>query len=81
MINYDFPNCTEDYVHRIGRTGRVDKQGNAYTFFTTSNGSKAKDLLKIMEEANQPIPPQLREFAHMSSMGGSGRFRGGGAYL
>jgi len=77
VINYDFPSCTEDHVHRIGRTGRVDKQGNAYTFFTSANGSKAKELVKIMEEAHQPVPPQLREVSQMSSMMGHGRQRGG----
>lgn len=32
VINYDLPNTFEDYIHRIGRTGRVDKLGNALTF-------------------------------------------------
>jgi len=34
VINYDLPNCFEDYVHRIGRTGRADKLGTALTFVT-----------------------------------------------
>ena len=34
VINYDFPNGVEDYVHRIGRTGRAGATGEAYTFFT-----------------------------------------------
>jgi len=35
VINFDFPNNVEDYVHRIGRTGRAGATGTAYTFFTT----------------------------------------------
>lgn len=34
VINYDLPNTYEDYVHRIGRTGRADKHGSALTFVT-----------------------------------------------
>jgi len=34
VINYDLPNTYEDYVHRIGRTGRADKRGQALTFVT-----------------------------------------------
>jgi len=34
VINYDLPNTYEDYVHRIGRTGRADKHGMALTFVT-----------------------------------------------
>ena len=35
VINYDLPNTFEDYVHRIGRTGRADKRGTALTFVPT----------------------------------------------
>ena len=34
VVNYDFPNGVEDYIHRIGRTGRAGASGEAYTFFT-----------------------------------------------
>lgn len=37
VINYSFPLTTEDYVHRIGRTGRAGKKGVAHTFFTKDN--------------------------------------------
>lgn len=37
VINYSFPLTTEDYVHRIGRTGRAGKKGVAHTFFTQEN--------------------------------------------
>lgn len=37
VINYSFPLTTEDYVHRIGRTGRAGKKGVAHTFFMQEN--------------------------------------------
>jgi superfamily II DNA/RNA helicase len=45
VINFDYPSTSEDYVHRIGRTGRSNNTGTAYTFFTPSNSSKAADLV------------------------------------
>lgn len=39
VINYDYPNNSEDYVHRIGRTGRAGKNGTAITLFTTDSKS------------------------------------------
>ncbi|TKR87430.1 hypothetical protein L596_011830 [Steinernema carpocapsae] len=77
VINYDYPNNSEDYVHRIGRTGRCDKKGTAYTFFTPTNGPKAGDLIKVLKEANQIIPPQLYEMKNMRSGKSSSRRYGG----
>ena len=37
VLNYDYPNNSEDYVHRIGRTGRAGAEGTAITFFTTDS--------------------------------------------
>ena len=42
MLNYDYPNNSEDYIHRIGRTGRAGANGTAITLFTTDS----KFLLK-----------------------------------
>ena len=39
VLNYDYPNNSEDYVHRIGRTGRAGTKGTAITFFTTESKS------------------------------------------
>lgn len=63
VINYDYPNSSEDYVHRIGRTGRCQQAGTAYAFFTSTNQRQAKDLIAVLEEAAQPINPQLQEMA------------------
>ncbi|CAI9269198.1 unnamed protein product [Lactuca saligna] len=59
VINYDFPGSLEDYVHRIGRTGRVGAKGTAYTFFTTTNARFAKELIAILQEAGQKVNPDL----------------------
>ncbi|ESO06695.1 hypothetical protein HELRODRAFT_106284 [Helobdella robusta] len=59
VINYDFPNSSEDYVHRIGRTGRASKVGTAFTFFTAKNAPKAKGLISVLQEANQQVDPAL----------------------
>lgn len=42
VINYDYPNNSEDYVHRIGRTGRSSHTGTAYTLFTPNNSAKVR---------------------------------------
>merc|ERR1711881_388525 len=59
VINYDMPNNIEDYVHRIGRTGRAGAYGEAYSFFTSENGSMARELIKILQEAGQQVPEEL----------------------
>ena len=42
VINFDYPNNSEDYIHRIGRTGRKGNSGTSYTFFTSRNSNKAQ---------------------------------------
>lgn len=44
VINYDMPNTPEAYVHRIGRTGRAAKTGDAYTFVTSEDGYMVKTI-------------------------------------
>jgi ATP-dependent RNA helicase DDX5/DBP2 len=63
VINYDYPNNSEDYVHRIGRTGRCQQKGTAYTLFTNNNSAKANDLINVLREANQIINPRLVELS------------------
>jgi ATP-dependent RNA helicase DDX5/DBP2 len=73
VINYDFPTGVEDYVHRIGRTGRAGATGVAYTFFCDQDSKYAADLIKILEGANQRVPRDLEDMA--SRGGGRGRKR------
>ncbi|KAM0003825.1 putative RNA helicase [Helianthus debilis subsp. tardiflorus] len=74
VVNYDFPTGVEDYVHRIGRTGRAGATGEAYTFFTEQDAKHASDLVKVLEGANQRVPKELRDMAARSGgMGGRSR--------
>jgi len=75
VINFDYPNSSEDYIHRIGRTGRSDSTGTSYAFFTPNNFRQAKDLVSVLKEANQVVNPKLSEMA--SRGGGFGGNKGG----
>ncbi|KAK9119738.1 hypothetical protein Scep_017831 [Stephania cephalantha] len=71
VVNYDFPSGVEDYVHRIGRTGRAGATGVAYTFLSDQDAKHATDLIKILEGANQEVPAEIRDLAAQG--GGMGR--------
>eukprot|EP00461_Guttulinopsis_vulgaris_P002552 UN02553 len=63
VINFTFPLTIEDYVHRIGRTGRAGKKGNAWTFFNGKEDKQhAGSLQLIMKKADQEIPEELAKF-------------------
>ncbi|XP_078445913.1 DEA(D/H)-box RNA helicase family protein [Wolffia australiana] len=62
VINYSYPLTTEDYVHRIGRTGRAGKKGVAHTFFTRENRGLAGELVNVLREAGQIVPESLTKF-------------------
>ncbi|XP_012244482.1 uncharacterized protein LOC117164123 [Bombus vancouverensis nearcticus] len=64
VINFDYPNSSEDYIHRIGRTGRCQSAGTAYAYFTPNNARQAKELISVLEEAGQTINPQLADLAN-----------------
>ncbi|RBR13991.1 uncharacterized protein FIESC28_07957 [Fusarium coffeatum] len=83
VLNYDYPNNSEDYIHRIGRTGRAGAKGTAITLFTTDNQKQARDLVNVLTEAKQQIDPRLVEMTRYGGGGGRGyggwgRGRGGG---
>lgn len=60
VVNYDLPDEIENYVHRIGRTGRSGKTGIATTFINKNQGeSILLDLKHLLKEAKQRIPPVL----------------------
>uniref|UniRef100_A0AAG5DSV2 RNA helicase n=1 Tax=Anopheles atroparvus TaxID=41427 RepID=A0AAG5DSV2_ANOAO len=72
VINYDLPKSIDDYVHRIGRTGRVGNKGRATSFFDPSaDSAMASDLVKILTQAGQTVP----DFLGGGSYGG-GSFNG-----
>ncbi len=78
VVNFDFANDTETYIHRIGRTGRAGKKGIAVSFFVAEkNGRMARDIIEILNRTSQNIPPELQAAA-MNARGGGGRGRGRG---
>ena len=65
VINYDLPKTIDEYVHRIGRTGRMGNTGRATSFYDTNeDGGIAKDLVARLAEAQQEVPMWLREEAN-----------------
>ena len=77
VFNYDLPNNVDDYVHRIGRTGRVGNTGIAISFVNDDNRSIATDLAKLLDEAGQEVPSWLETMAGAGFGGGRGGGRGG----
>ncbi|TXG61296.1 hypothetical protein EZV62_012659 [Acer yangbiense] len=63
VINFDFPKDIDDYVHRIGRTGRAGNSGMATAFFSDKNMPLAKALVELMQEAKQEVPSWLSQCA------------------
>ena len=82
VINYDLPSDIDDYVHRIGRTGRAGNTGISTAFFNRGNRNITRDLIDLLKEANQEVPSFLegiaRESGYSGSRGGGSSFGGGG---
>ncbi|MCC6915304.1 MAG: DEAD/DEAH box helicase [Rhodospirillaceae bacterium] len=70
VVNFDVPVNAEDYVHRIGRTGRAGLSGHAYTIATRSD---SKQVAAIQKMLNQTIPPLvIDELNEMTGAAASG---------
>jgi ATP-dependent RNA helicase DDX3X len=79
VVNYDLPTDIDDYVHRIGRTGRAGNTGIATAFFNRGNRGVVRDLIDLLKEANQEVPGFLESIAREGSgFGGSRGGRSGG---
>ncbi|KAF2755800.1 DEAD-domain-containing protein [Pseudovirgaria hyperparasitica] len=74
VINVTFPLTAEDYVHRIGRTGRAGQDGLAVTLFTEHDKGLSGALINVLKAANQPVPEELLKF------GGTVKKKGHEAY-
>ncbi len=60
IINYDIPASSETYIHRIGRTARATKSGDAYTFVTSEDNRQVRDIEKAL---GKPIEKRtLKDF-------------------
>ncbi|CAF0761086.1 unnamed protein product [Brachionus calyciflorus] len=77
VINFDLPADVDEYVHRIGRTGRAGNTGESISFFNEKNRNLSGRLLEILEESKQQVPDFLRTMAE-SSFKGKKKFGGGG---
>ena len=60
VINYDFPRCAEDYVHRIGRTARVEAAGLATSFVTRADRQYVSDVRKLIGDKLPAAVPAAR---------------------
>lgn len=76
VVNFDMPKAAEDYVHRIGRTGRAGAKGVAYSFFTAADARLAGQIVSVLQEAHQVVPPELAQFASVSGGAGEKAFQG-----
>lgn len=64
VINFDLPQDIEEYVHRIGRTGRIGNKGRATSFFQPGKDERlARSLVKVLSEAYQEVPDWLEHVA------------------
>ena len=78
VINFDMPSEIENYVHRIGRTGRCGKTGVATTFINkTVEPSALLDLKHLLVEAKQRVPPVLQVLDEPEERGEGCAFCGG----
>ncbi|KAF3706421.1 putative ATP-dependent RNA helicase DDX4 [Channa argus] len=64
VVNFDLPNSIDEYVHRIGRTGRCGNLGRAVSFFDPdADGQLARALITVLSKAQQEVPSWLEESA------------------
>ena len=77
VVNYDLPTDIDDYVHRIGRTGRAGNTGLSTAFFNRGNKGVVRDLIELLKEANQEVPAFLESVAREGAGFGGGGGRGG----
>jgi len=65
VVNYDAPKSAEDYIHRIGRTGRANDMGDSYTFMALYGEDKiAREIKGVMEKVGQEIPEALEDLVN-----------------
>lgn len=82
VVNYDCPNHYEDYVHRVGRTGRAGNKGCAWTFVNHEQGRYAGEILRALELSGVEVPEDLRslfeEYKSVQEASGKKVHTGGG---
>jgi ATP-dependent RNA helicase DDX52/ROK1 len=66
VINYDFPQTTTSYIHRIGRTGRAGRAGKAVTFFTEADVEQLRSIANVMKASGCPVADWMLKLKPMA---------------
>ncbi|HKK10898.1 MAG TPA: DEAD/DEAH box helicase [Bacteroidales bacterium] len=76
ILNYDVPNDGEDYIHRIGRTARAERDGVAITFVSEKDQENFAQIEKLLgrEIFKSPLPPSLGEGPAYNPQKGSNKY-------
>ncbi|WP_440909355.1 DEAD/DEAH box helicase [Candidatus Pelagibacter sp.] len=74
VINYDLPQVPEDYIHRIGRTGRAGKEGSAMTFLTNHDNSMWRSIQKLIDP-NFKLKEQVKNPSNKKNKKFKGKFK------
>lgn len=61
VVNFDFPVSQCLYIHRIGRTGRGDRRGKSYTYFTKQDRPYLRSVVNVMKESGQEVQEWMLE--------------------
>lgn len=61
VINYDFPQSIQSYIHRIGRTGRAGHYGKAITFFSKEDATYLKSIASVIKSSGGDVPQWMLE--------------------
>ncbi|MEM9944556.1 MAG: DEAD/DEAH box helicase [Cyanobacteria bacterium P01_D01_bin.36] len=89
VVNFELPNVAEDYVHRIGRTGRAGNEGQAVSLVCVDEKGLLRGIERLLKreipkeiiagyEPDPSIPPEPIPNGRNNSRGGRGREKGGG---
>ena len=60
VINYDMPNNIDDYIHRIGRTGRLGQKGKAITYVDRIDETSKEKLIQLLKNLDQEVPSWIK---------------------
>ena len=63
VVNYDFPASADEYVHRVGRTGRGGTPGKAFTFFTEKDAGRLRPVAAAVAAAGGEVPAWMLKLA------------------
>mmetsp|Transcript_152114 Transcript_152114/g.268563 ORF Transcript_152114/g.268563 Transcript_152114/m.268563 type:complete len:919 (+) Transcript_152114:129-2885(+) len=61
VVNFEPPNREEEYVHRVGRTGRAGQKGTAVTLLTNEDGTAARFISEVLKRMSLPVPQELEQ--------------------